>query len=138
MEAFSEYGHALASVAGMVLMWAVLSPLSSIKKEKAGAEVGAAPAEDYENPAYRWYRAYMNLTETMPFFVGAVGTAMLAGASPFWVNLLASLFLVSRIAAAYVHIQGIGKKSGGPRSMLFVVGWACCIVLAILAIVAVF
>ena len=138
MQTFSEYGHAIASIAGMVLVWAALNPLSAIKKEKAGAESGGAPPEDYTSSAYRWYRAYMNLTETMPFFVAAVGAAILAGAAPFWVNLLASVFLVSRVVMVYVHVSGIGNKSGGPRSILFTVGWVCCIALAAFAIAAVF
>ena len=138
MEPMLAYSHALVSIAGMVLIWAVLSPLSAIKKESAGAEAGGAPPEDYANPAYRWFRAYMNLTETMPSFLGAVGAAILAGAAPFWVNLLASIFFLSRIAVAIVHIRGIGKKSGGLRSIVYTVGWACCIALAVLAIIAVF
>ncbi|MGR3712102.1 MAG: MAPEG family protein [Shimia sp.] len=138
MEQFAEYGHAIASLAGMVLLWAVLNPLSSIIKEKAGAIPGGAPEADYAQPAYRWYRAYGNLVETAPFYTLAVGGAILAGASPFWVNLLASLVFVSRIAMAYVHCKGIGKASGGLRSYLFIFGWACLIALAILTIVAVF
>lgn len=139
METFASYGHAIASLAGMVLLWAVMNPLSAIMKEKAGAVPGGPPpSSDYGNAAYRWYRAYANLTETMPFFVAAVTAAMLAGASPYWVNLLAALFLLSRIAVAVIHVRGIGKPSGGARSIVFVIGWALNIALAVFALVAVF
>ena len=138
MEIFSPYGHAIVALALMVLVWAVMNPLGALKKQQAGTTAGGIPETDYASPAYRWHRAYSNLTETMPFFATAVFTAILAGASPFWVNLHASVFFVSRIAVAYVHIKGIGKPGGGLRSQLFVVGWAICIILAIMAIWAVF
>lgn len=138
MDQFAQYGHALASIAGLVLLWAVLNPLSSLKKQAEGTESGAEPRPEYSNPAYRWHRAYLNLTEVFGVFCGVVVTAILAGASPFWVNLLASAYLVSRVLVAFVHVRGYGKPTGGLRTMIFVFGWALCIALAVLALVAVF
>ena len=139
MEPFSDYAHAIVSLAGLVLLWAVLNPLSAILKEKAGAAPGGAPPEsDYASRPYRAFRAYSNLTETLPAFAAALTAAILAGANPFWVNLLASIFFVSRIVVAYVHIQGIGKASGGLRSLIFALGWATCIGLAVVAAAAAF
>ncbi len=138
MEAFDAYGHAIVALALMVIVWGAMNPLSAINKEKAGAAPGGSVPEDYTDPAYRWQRAYANLTEVMPFFVAAVVAAMLAGASAVWVNWLASLFLLSRIAVAVAHVRGIGKPSGGLRSILFTVGWAISLALAVLAMVAVF
>lgn len=138
MDGFAEYGHALASLAGLVLLWAVLNPLSSVIKEKAGVIPGGAPDTDYSAPAYRWYRAYANLTETAPFILMVVGTAMFAGVSPFWVNLLASLIFVARVIGTILHGKGIGAAARGPRSMFFIFGWACMIVLAVMTLIAVF
>lgn len=139
MDAFAEYGHAIASLAGLVVLWGVMNPLSAIKKGRAGAVSGGAPpSSSYSDPAYRWYRAYANLTESVPFFAMALVAAILAGSSPVWVNLLASVFLLIRIAMAVIHVQGIGKPSGGLRSIVFTMGWAISIILAVLAIIAAF
>ena len=137
MDGFETYGHALVSVAGTVMLWVGMGPVSATMKEKAGAAPGGTVPEDYSNPAFRWHRAYANLTESLPAFAAAVMVAVLAGASPFWVNLLASLFLVSRIAMAYVHVQAIGKPAGGLRSILFGVGWAATAIIAVFGILAV-
>ena len=137
MEAFQPYGHTIVSLAALVLLWSVMNPLSALVKEKAGTPSGAAPEPDYSTAAYRWYRAYSNLTETAPFFAIAVVSCIFAGASAFLVNLLASLFLISRIAVAYVHIRGIGKPNGGLRTMIFVIGWAIIIILSLMAMFAV-
>ena len=51
---------------------------------------------------------------------------------------MASVFLLIRIAMAVIHVQGIGKPSGGVRSIVFTVGWAISIILAVLAIIAAF
>ena len=137
MEGFEAYGYTIASLAFMALFAAVMSPLSAIMKEKAGAAPGGTVPEDYSNSAYRWHRAFANLTETLPVFAASAVAAILAGASPFWINLFAVLFVVSRILVAVVHIRGVGKPSGGARSILFTVGWAMTILMAIFAIVAV-
>ena len=71
------------------------------------------------------------------FGVAAVA-AMLVGASPFWVNWLASIFLLARLLMAFVHIRGIGPMNNGPRTILYVIGWACTVILAIMAVVGAF
>ncbi len=137
MEAFADYSHAIVSVALMVVFGLVLSPLSAVKKTGAGLAPGCEPDADYGSSVYRWHRTYVNLAETMGFFVGAVGVAILAGANPFWVNLLASLFFVSRLVLAFVHIKGIGKPDMSARSFLYVAGWLACIILCLMAVLAV-
>ena len=138
MEPFLAYGHAIVAMAATALFGLIISPLSAVSKLNKGMVSGATPGEDYEDRAYRFNRAYLNLTETMGFFVAVTVAAILAGASPFWVNLLAALFFVSRLVHAIVHIKGIGKPDSGIRSIMYTVGWACCVVLGVLAIVAVF
>ena len=117
MDQFAQYGLAIVSLGGVVLLWAVLNPLSAVAKDKAGAPSGGAPEADYGLPAYRWYRAYGNLTETAPFFFAAVAAAILAGANPFW-GLLRKLcfhmFIMGRkqrhgmVAAAGIYSSNIG------------------------------
>ncbi|MEM9549881.1 MAG: MAPEG family protein [Pseudomonadota bacterium] len=138
MEGFAEYGHAIASLAGLVLLWGVLNPLSAFKKQSVVDAPGSEVIADYRDPVYRWHRAHGNLTETMPFFASAVLAAMLVDASAFWVNLLASLFLLTRIGMTIVHINAIGPALNGPRSFLYIAGWAMIVALAVLAIVGAF
>lgn len=138
MEQFAAYGHALVAMAGLGLMQMIMSPLSAMKKTKLGLAPGAAPEADYASATYRWHRAYGNLAETTGAFVAVTLAAILAGSSPFWVNLLASLFLLSRVVMAVVHINGIGKADMSLRSFAYVAGWAMCIGLALMAIVNAF
>ncbi len=137
MDTFAEYGHAIVAIALTALVGLALNPFSAIWKTSKGVTAGGPPPPDYGNPTYRMERAYQNLTEMMGLFVGSTGAAILAGASPFWVNFFASVYCLSRVVVAFVHIQGIGKPVRGLRTGIFVVGWACCIVLALMAIWAV-
>lgn len=138
MEQFADYAHAIVSVAAFALIGLLLAPLSAARKAKEKMEPGETPKADYNNPTYRWARAHQNAAEMIGLFSAVTFAAMLAGASAFWVNLLASVFLVSRIAMAIVHVQGIGNPQQGPRTLLYVLGWACCVVLGLFAIVAAF
>ncbi|MGI9394086.1 MAG: MAPEG family protein, partial [Boseongicola sp.] len=133
-----EYSHAIVAIALTALIGLAINPFSAIWKTSNGVTAGGPPKADYEDPVYRMDRTYQNLTEMMGIFAGVTAAAILAGASPFWVNLLASLFFVSRVAVAFVHIKGIGKPVQGPRTFIFVFGWACCVVLALMAIWAAF
>lgn len=138
MEPFAPYGHAIVALAGVALLTLLMSPLSAMRKSSEGIVPGAQPEADYASGAYRWHRAYGNLAESVGTFVAVTLAAMLAGASPFWVNLLASAFLAIRVALAVVHIKGIGKPDMSVRSFTYVAGWLICVILAILAIVGVF
>ncbi|MEO3413833.1 MAPEG family protein [Roseovarius sp. CAU 1744] len=138
MEQFAAYGHAIVAMAGTAVFGLLISPLSALRKSRVGLSPGCQPEPDYTSSVYRWHRAYCNLAETMGFFVACTLAAILAGASPFWVNLLASVFFLSRIVLAVVHINGIGKPHMGARSFIYVAGWLACLLLAIMAIVAVF
>ena len=136
MEAFAAYSHALAALVIFTLIILALSPFSALAKQKAGLAPGATPQEDYAEKAYRLNRAYLNGCETLPAFLTVTLVAVLAGAAPFWVNLLASVVLVSRIVMILIHLQGSGKPHGGLRSVFYVIGWACMAGLALMALVA--
>ncbi|CUI01928.1 MAPEG family protein [Leisingera aquaemixtae] len=138
MEAFAAYSHALAALVIFTLIILALSPVSALAKQKAGLAPGATPREDYADKAYRLNRAYLNGCETLPAFLTVTLVAILAGAAPFWVNLLASLVLVSRMVMIVIHLRGAGKPHGGLRSVFYVIGWACIGGLALLTLAAVF
>jgi uncharacterized MAPEG superfamily protein len=138
MEQFAQYGHAIVALAATALFGLILSPLSAMRKQALGMTPGSQPEADYSDPCYRWHRAYLNLSESIGFFVAVVLAAILAGANPFWVNMLASLFFIARVLLAFVHIKGIGKPDMSVRSFTYIAGWAMCLALAIMAIAAVF
>jgi uncharacterized MAPEG superfamily protein len=135
MEQFSAYGHAIVAMAAVGMMHMIMGPLSAMKKTKLGLAPGATPEQDYDSATYRWHRAYGNLSETVGTFVAVTVAAMLAGANPFWVNLLAAVFFLSRIVMAVVHIKGIGGADMSVRSFTYVAGWAMCLILGLMAIV---
>lgn len=138
MEQFAAYGHALASVALFAVIVMLFSPLSAIQKGKQGLAPGAEPPADYSNLAYRLHRVFENGADSLTIFAAVTGVAILAGASPFWVNLLASLVLVFRVIMVFIHVRGLGSPHNGPRSFAYVAGWLCMMALAILGAVAAF
>lgn len=126
---FGPYAHALAALAGWAILMMVLIPLSAVGAPHARTESGH-PVRDYSDPFYRRGRAFQNAVEITGPFIAATAAAIMVGASPFWVNLLASVFLVSRIAVAIVHI---GTEIQPLRSGLWAIGLFCCIGLALMA-----
>ena len=136
MESFDLYSHAIASVALFAAIALLLNPLVGIAREKEGLVPGEMPKADYASRAYRTARSYQNTVEMAGIFGVVVAAAIFAGAAPFWVNLFASLALVSRLIMVFVHIQNIGPAERGPRTMLFVFGWLMLLLIALLAVVA--
>ncbi|TMM54946.1 MAPEG family protein [Sulfitobacter sabulilitoris] len=134
MEPFAEYGHAIASLALWALIVSVLSGLSTRGRTAEKRCDCGKPKRDYADQWYRSERAFMNAVETSGPFVAATLAAILAGASPTWVNLLASVFIVSRIAVAFVHI---GTTIQSLRSAIWSVGMLCVLGLVVMAIAAV-
>jgi len=138
MDVFVEYSHAIASLVIFTLIILFLAPFSALAKAGKGLAPGATPEQDYSDKAYRLNRAYLNGTETLPAFLTVTVAAILLGASPFWVNLLASLALIARIVMLVIHMRGIGKPHSGLRSVFYVIGWACMVVMGLMALVAAF
>ncbi|MDU9002657.1 MAPEG family protein [Sedimentitalea todarodis] len=136
METFGAYGPVLASVALFAVVVMLFSPLSALQKGKQGLAPGAEPAADYSDLAYRLHRVFENGTDTLSIFLATAGIAVLAGASPFWINLLAALTLASRLFMIFVHVAAIGSPHNGLRSIAYVVGWVCMLAMAILGLVA--
>lgn len=135
MEQFAQYNHAIAALAFWALISVVLGGLSTVGRTAENRCDCGKPKRDYANPVYRRERAFANAVEVSGPFVAATLAAILAGASPFTVNLLASVFVVSRIAMAVVHIR---TENQPMRSAMFVIGWLSMIGLALVAVRAVF
>ncbi|SDW19868.1 Uncharacterized conserved protein, MAPEG superfamily [Ruegeria halocynthiae] len=138
MEIYAEYSHAIASMVIFTLIILFMSPFSALAKAGKGLAPGATPEQDYADKAYRLNRAYLNGTETLPAYLAVTVAAILLGVSPFWVNLLASVALLARIAMLVIHLRGIGTPHSGLRSVTYVVGWACMVILGLIALVAAF
>jgi len=137
MEAFAPYGHALVALAATAIFGLLMAPIAGMRKAALGLAPGAEPeAEaDYASPAYRWHRAYLNLAESMGFFAAVTVAAILAGGRPFWVNLYASVFFVSRVVMAVIHIRGLGGADRSLRSFAYALGMLMCVLLALTAII---
>ncbi|MEM8823934.1 MAG: MAPEG family protein [Pseudomonadota bacterium] len=130
----APYALALAVMASWAILMTVLLFLSVAGTPKAKTESGH-PVRDYSDPAYRRNRAFQNAIETTGPFLAAILAAILVGASPFWTNLLALIFLVARMAMAAVHI---GTEIQPLRSALWGIGLLCIIGLALMALFGAF
>jgi uncharacterized MAPEG superfamily protein len=128
------YAHAIVSLALWPILQIVLSMMSTIGLNADNRCDCGLPKRDYADVAYRRHRAFGNAIEMSGPFIAATLAAILAGAAPFWVNLLASVFLVSRVVTAAVHI---GTENQPARSVTWMVGLICVIALAVMAVVAV-
>ena len=135
MEILSAYSHALASLALWGVMVSVLGALSTRGRSAENRCDCGKPKRNYDDPVYRSERAFMNAVETSGPFISVAVAAVLLGASPFWVNLFASVFIVARLAMAFVHIRTTNQPM---RSAFFLVGLICLLALAILALAAAF
>ncbi|WP_146588959.1 MAPEG family protein [Puniceibacterium confluentis] len=135
MEQFVQYSHATASLALWALIILALSGLSLRGRTPENRCGCGKPIRDYANPVYRSERAFQNAIETSGPFIAATLAGILAGAAPFWVNLLASVFVLARIAMAVVHIR---TENQPMRSACYGVSWLCVVLLALFALVAAF
>lgn len=122
------------TIAYWCLLLAALLPYLLIVVAKAGARGfdNHAPREWYERAeGYRkravW--AQQNSYEIFPVFAAAVIIAQLSGATQSWIDGLAISFIASRIAFAACYIADLHLL----RSLVWTLGFACCIALFILA-----
>ncbi len=135
MENFAEYSHAIASLALWSLLSLVLGMMSTIGRKAENRCACGQTKRDYSDVVYRRGRAFANAIEMTGPFVAATLAAVLSGAAPFWVNVFASVFVVSRIAMAAIHI---GTENQPMRSAAWMIGWICVIALAVMAVWAAF
>lgn len=107
------------------------APLAFLNQE----QVPGMPVQfDHSKLSFRALRTYSNSAETFPAFGWALLMAILAGAAPMLVNVLAIGYFIARMVFWGIYYAGIGKPAGGPRTMAFVAGLLCNIALAGLAV----
>ncbi len=136
MQDFASYGWALAAVALYGVMAQVLNAATGMKKGAHKMIPGESYVPDFSNPSYRLDRTYMNSIEMMVFFTALVLTAIMAGADPLWVNLLAVIGLLLRVAANTLYLSGKGGQYGGLRTGLNIGAALVNILLALLTFAA--
>lgn len=130
------YAVAIASLALYALVTQFLAPMAGMASAKAGLIPGASPPADYASRLYRIHRAYQNSVDNTGTFAAVVTAAVLAGASPVWINLFALIAVIARAAMVVVHIRGIGRPDRGPRSMLYALGSLMTILIGLAALAA--
>ena len=135
MEIFDAYSHTIVALALWALICTTLSGLSTAGRTPENRCSCGKPKRDYSDPVYRRERAFMNAVETSGPFIASTVAAILAGASPFWVNVLASVFILARVATAFVHIR---TENQVMRSATWAVGLLCVTVLTLMAVWAAF
>lgn len=130
MEYFDAYSHAIASLALWSVICLVLGAVSTQGRTAENRCACGQPKRDYSDVVYRRGRAFANAIEMNGPFIAATVAGILAGAAPFWVNLLASIFIVSRIAMAVVHIK---TENQPMRSVAWAIGMFCVFIMALMA-----
>ena len=126
------YAHAVASLA----LWAILMlvvTIVAVATPVRDRTPSGHPVRDYADKGYRAARAHRNAVEAAGPFVAATVAAILAGASPVWVNWLASLFVVARAATFAVHVWTENQMA---RSATWAAGTLCVVGLALSGLIA--
>jgi uncharacterized MAPEG superfamily protein len=115
-----------------IAYWCVLAaillplPFSWIAKSSKSGFDNAKPRDFLGNLEGRGARAnwaQMNTFEALPGFIGAVIIAHLAGASQFWVDMLAINFVALRVAYGYLYVVDQATL----RSICWILALACVI-----------
>ena len=101
-------------------------------------EPGGKLKGDYNEFGFRTLRAHINSAENLPVFAFSLLLAIIAGASPGWVNWLAGLYVAVRALHWLIYYAGIGPNNNGPRTMVFGLGQTFNFVLAGTALFALY
>lgn len=136
MQDFASYGWALAAVALYAVMAQVLNVATGMKKRALKMSLGDTHAPDASDPAYRLDRTYTHSIELMVFFAALVLTSIMAGADPLYVNVLAVLGLLLRVASNVIYLGGMSVDHSKFRTGLSIGSAAVNICLAILTFAA--
>ena len=135
MDLFAAYSHAIASLGLWSILICLLAAYSTVGRAPENRCDCGKPKRNYDDPVYRSERAFMNAVESSGPFIAATVAAILIGASPFWVNIFASLFIVARVGMAFVHLRTTNQPA---RSLFFVLGLVCVLALVVMTIGAAF
>ncbi|MEP2662194.1 MAG: MAPEG family protein [Marinomonas sp.] len=133
----ANYQLSFAVLAALSLSTLVQNFLTALAFQTEEQTPGMPLNFGHSKLSFRVLRTYSNSTESLPAFGWALLVAVIAGASPSFVNWLAGIYFVFRMAFWAIYYSGVGKIAGGPRTMAFVGGLVTNIVLAITALWAI-
>ena len=136
MEIIAPYSWAVVYLLIFVVITLFTSAIVGARKAAEKLTAGGNPDNDYADGLYRLNRAHQNAVENAALITIALVAAILAGVSPWWTHLLMGLFLVFRILHTLILVMNIGGEVQSLRTFAYVASWACNLVLAIMAIVA--
>lgn len=88
-----------------------------------------AQAQQLTGAGSRVYAAQANAWEAVPVFAAAVFVSHLAGAEARTAAILSQVFVVARVLHAVVYLANLDML----RSLVFLVGFACCVGLFVIS-----
>ncbi|OED44626.1 hypothetical protein AB833_01150 [Chromatiales bacterium (ex Bugula neritina AB1)] len=136
-EAIQPYSMALAAVAVLVIMVLVQSFSSTyLNLLKRPGMPGLAVDGSHQDLHWRAYRAHANSVENFSPFAATVFAGILLGANASWINALAVVFLLARLAHWILYVMGIGAVGGGPRTISFVAGFFANVIMVLVVLAA--
>ncbi|MFC3192875.1 MAPEG family protein [Marinicella sediminis] len=136
LEAYLPALVSLALLCLMVVIQSLLSaPLAFLRNEQAP---GMPLQGDHSLLSFRVLRTHANSAESLAPFGLTLLLAISVNASVQWVNGLAMAHVAFRLLFWLIYYSGIGKVAGGPRTLSFVGGLSCNLILIIMVFTTMF
>ena len=137
LESVLPYSTALLCLIVLVLVVCIQSFTSTfINLLKREGTPGKIIEGNHEESHWRVYRVHQNSVENFSPFAATVITGVLVGASAGWINILAIVHLIARLAHWVIYAKGIGPVASGPRTISYVIGFVSNIVMAVVVLFA--
>ncbi|MEM7257757.1 MAG: MAPEG family protein [Pseudomonadota bacterium] len=138
LEAVQPYSTALICLMILVLAVSAQSFISTfVNLLKREGTPGQIVEGDHQASHWRLYRTHQNSVENFSPFAATVVAGILVGASAGWINMLAVIHLLARLAHWVIYSKGLGPVASGPRTISYVVGFFSNIVMALVVLFAV-
>ncbi|MGB7285594.1 MAG: MAPEG family protein [Salaquimonas sp.] len=127
------YQPAFTALAILCLAILAQSFLAGILGLGKGEETPGMPLKgDHTKFSFRTIRTYANSVENFSVFSASVLLAIIAGVGAVFVNWLAIIHVVFRLAYWAVYYNGVGKVGGGIRTITYVLGLLANIILSVM------
>ncbi|CUS47902.1 MAG: putative relative of glutathione S-transferase, MAPEG superfamily [Idiomarinaceae bacterium HL-53] len=118
----------------VMVQWLVAS---YAKAKMPGAIPGVIPADlGHHNFVFRAWRTHQNTVENLGTMLGGAIFAILAGASPVWVNVMLTIMVLGRLLHMVLYYGIATEKNPSPRSWFFMLAWFANFALIIMGLVA--
>jgi len=119
---FAAYQPSLGALTIFCFAVLIQSFLAAPLAFAKGEQTPGMPLQgDHSLLSFRVLRTYQNSVESLPAFGFALLLAILVGVNASLVNWLAGIHVVFRLAYWAAYYSGIGKVTGGPRTLCYVV-----------------